>query len=259
MAQPDMREVATARMLLCAAFVDMALSLALSQSGLLLLELVDRSLINDPTLRIATLLGLFVCIHALHLFCIEVVCSGASLGRLAIGAQVSDANGAPLPLGLRLNRFVRKITFFGLSGLSAQGLAYYHRMGGIEWTHALDNARPIATKRVEDWQLRVKGGAHAGLKVRLGDLKGFQQNAMVVIGRSSKSDLALPRSDRVSSRHCVLRSRNGELYLADTGSKGEGSTNKTWVRGKSIKPRDWVPMGNITEFNAADVPIEILR
>ena len=88
----------------------------------------------------------------------------------------------------------------------------------------------------EDIHLLVAiDGAMEGERIEVGGDK-------LVLGRSSKADVRISDA-QVSSTHCVVRVRDGEIRVTDVGS-----TNGTFVDGERVAPTGSVALGSVLEI-----------
>ncbi|KQB12748.1 FHA domain-containing protein [Rhodobacter capsulatus] len=164
----------------------------------------------------------------------DVVLSGHSPGRIALGLSMRDREGRPLSLPRRITRAIGRVMFGGLTGLRVTGLAGYDRMAGTVWYGPL-GVPPTAARRIA-----FLNGRLAGRSVALGKLPGYAPAAPIRIGRDRKW-AQLPLDDpRVSGQHCLLRVEGGMAHVRDLGSQ-----NGTLINGRPVTPQKWsaVPPG----------------
>jgi ABC-type multidrug transport system ATPase subunit/pSer/pThr/pTyr-binding forkhead associated (FHA) protein len=96
------------------------------------------------------------------------------------------------------------------------------------------------------------GGGRPKHKTVIGQLQlggGAPGGAQKTIGRTPDNDIQIP-NPQVSSRHAVLHSTGGQLFLED-----RGSANGTYVRGQRIPPGNRVPVQNGEKVFIGPMPL----
>jgi len=86
-------------------------------------------------------------------------------------------------------------------------------------------------------------------QLQLGGGSGGGAGGQKTIGRTPDNDIKIP-SPQVSSRHAVLHSAGGQLFIED-----RGSANGTYVRGQRIPPGQRVPVQNGEKVFIGPMPL----
>ncbi len=240
------REAALARLSLSAAAID-----------LLVITLIVKA-IHRLIPEIPVLYGEFLFWSAVpaawivHLFVVEILAGGWSIGRLCLGLQVADAvTGEPLGKLQRIGRFASILSTFGLRSLSARKLASHHTSSSVSYTSNLSGVLQVRGLGRQDRQssksatpkalvIKVLSGPHANQTVKLATGRTFSRDGYFNVGRDRTwADLVLDADDQVSGNHCRIRVQSGRIWVADWGSNGGGSTNGTYIGARRLKPVDF--------------------
>jgi ABC-type multidrug transport system ATPase subunit/pSer/pThr/pTyr-binding forkhead associated (FHA) protein len=86
-------------------------------------------------------------------------------------------------------------------------------------------------------------------QLQLGGGSGGGAGGQKTIGRTPDNDIKIP-SPQVSSRHAILHSAGGQLFIED-----RGSANGTYVRGQRIPPGQRVPVQNGEKVFIGPMPL----
>ncbi len=86
-------------------------------------------------------------------------------------------------------------------------------------------------------------------QLQLGGGSGGGAGGQKTIGRTPDNDIKIP-SPQVSSRHAILHSTGGQLFIED-----RGSANGTYVRGQRIPPGQRVPVQNGEKVFIGPMPL----
>ena len=95
------------------------------------------------------------------------------------------------------------------------------------------------------------GAAKPKHKTVIGELKLDQGGGQKSIGRTPDNDIQIP-SPQVSSKHALLHSTGGQLFVED-----RNSANGTYVRGQRIPPGQRVPVQNGEKVFIGPMPLVI--
>lgn len=196
----------------------------------------------------------------LHLFVVEVLLSGNSAGRFFCGLSVAQVPPAKSSIVWRAKRFLSILTRFGLGSLNPNRLPGYNRAEDLVFKSDIAGAAvsapktpsapvrtPVPSRRQDDrsvhaptasphkFRLDILKGPHKGQTVALAEGRNFAKQGIFRIGRDPAwADLVLDKDPRISSRHCILSFRNGQLTITDGNGEGRASTNGISVAGKPI-------------------------
>lgn len=189
-----------------------------------------------------------------HLFVVEVVLSGVSVGRLCCGLSVSSPDaGQPLSLSRRLKRFVDILCRLGLASFNTHTLPAHNRSEMVAFSSDLAGRAVPRTKpgepppaqpapapavRVQAGvpTLVVTGGPHRGVSVAL-------QPGQLNIGRTPGwARLVFDRDRHISARHCRIVLGNGRVLIADGADAGQPSSNGTYLNGRRISSDGFQPI-----------------
>lgn len=211
------------------------------------------------------LLALGAAIVAIHWFLIEVIFAGKSIGRGAVGLELTTKDGRLPGLGAGIIRFIRKLTGFW-RGLVPGRIAPYLRGADIFWRVSLGKQSSNSDRRSvppprpapHDWKIQVANGPLQGKIFRLTNSRNFRNTGRFKIGSSSSwSDLSLKGCIRVSRRHAEIRRNGNSLIIFDVGTDGRGSTHGTKVHGRQVPPGGSLPLGNADHVKIADINLRI--
>lgn len=252
------QEKSLAKLSLAAMFLDLLICVSAWQSL--------RAITGDIVLQSVALTGiaLFLAVSAFYVFLFEVLLNGRSIGRLCLGLSIAPCGGGErLSLGQRMRRFLAIVSGFGLRSLNPNKLPSHNCSEWIIFRSDLAGVAPTRSKSTQSkvsvrapeksasdttstggrLVVRVVAGPHVGTALRLTDASTFAVDGIFKIGRlTGWGDLVLSRDNKVSQRHCRLSYRAGQLYAADGANATSPSRNGTFVGGKRIGAREFVPL-----------------
>lgn len=251
-----------AKLLMAAALVDLVAVLFLTKTfGRIVVSVLNtqnRRSGNQAETGLSFLTGLpneaifillFGVIFAVYWVFMETIMGGRTIGRALLGLHMCDAAGAPFGSGRRMTRGLRKVTSLGLPGLQISGPARYDRNSGCVWHGSM---APRSVGAIETWVLVLTTPDKKRKTAPLSQISSFRNTKTIKIGRDPNwADLVLPADSRASAKHCILSVRGGRLMLADNNS-----SNGTFLAGKRLKPKTWVPLSGTEEFKAADIKMQ---
>lgn len=195
----------------------------------------------------------------LHLFIVEVLLSGHSIGRLCCGLSVGHARPAAATIGWRMKRFILILSKFGLGSLNPGRLAAYNRAKDTVFKSDLAGVLPEKLKQPADIKpgspssrpkpsnsgpklqdptapsAYVIAGPNKGISALINLKAGVAETGALKIGRDATwANLVLSKDGKVSAKHCIIYVRNGRYIIIDGDGAGRASTNGTTVNGTRI-------------------------
>lgn len=254
------QEKALAKLSLAAICIDLLLSISFWRMGM---EFLAGPRL-PPYVAPLALVGVMV----LHLFAVEVLFGGRSLGRLCCGLTVSSTRSAnEMPIFQRLTRFVSILMRFGLGSLNPNRLPSYNCVEGVCFRSDLAGEAAVRSKdsravtgaqspasarsggkagagktagapldrRIRGARLIVTAGPHKGADILLASGKSFLGAGIFNVGRTAGwSDFAFDQDSRVSSRQCRIYRKGDSLFVADGPETSKPSRNGTFLNGKPV-------------------------
>jgi hypothetical protein len=265
------KEKALAKLSLAAISIDLLLSISLWRLGMDYLAPERRPQFVAP-------IALF-CVMIAHLFVVEVLFGGHSLGRLCCGLTISSAQGGEgMPFFQRIKRFILILTRFGLGSLNPNRLPSYNCSAGVIFRSDFVGQAPVRNKganppiatpvaakprsserRREGPVLRVTAGPHSGTEIALSSGSFFAENGLFHIGRTAGwADFTFDKDARVSSRQCRIYARDGKLFVADGEAAGKPSRNGTLVNGKALSTDSFQPLASGASIRIGESAFELI-
>lgn len=268
------QEKSLAKLSLAAMFLDLLICVSVWQSL--------RATAGDIVLQSVALTGivLFLAVCALYVFLFEVLLNGRSIGRVCLGLSVAPCGGGErLSFSQRIRRFLAIVSGFGLRSLNPNRLPSHNCSEWIIFRSDLAGVAPTRSKSTQGkvsvrapeksasvttstggrLVVRVVAGPHVGTALRLTDASTFATDGIFKIGRlAGWGDLALSRDKKVSQRHCRLKYKSGQVYVADGASSTNPSSNGTYVGGQRIGAREFVPLSLGKELQLGDSRLVVI-
>lgn len=243
-----------ARLLWSAALLDAVVAVAMVAVAWPFVEAVNTSLglprpSSSPIYFALAAIVLFLVCLALYWFITEVFLRGRTLGRVCLMLEMRRQDDGKRPaMGTVTNRAVRKLSCLGMSGLGLNKAAPYDSKCGLVWHSPM---APVQASSVRNWTISILSGANKGKKHAVGRLPNFSKSRQIKIGRDPAwADIVMDEDPRISSRHATLRFGKQGWQVCDNGS-----TNKTFVGGQEIQPRQWARVPKGAELSLAGVRI----
>lgn len=259
---------ASSKLLWAASFLDAMLILVTMQIlGPLVVALIDLA---SPRLATATMrldaelrgaveaiIGIisFVLLLIVYWLVTEIVLGGRTFGRMCLMMELRQRGGQVPTMGQLTKRGMRKMMTLGFSGMRFGGLDSHDEKNGLAWASPLAAGRLSATR---NWKIQVLSGHYAGTSHVVDRLPGYKEKQLITIGRDPVwSNLTLDSEERVSNQHALIRSGARGWEIKDYGG-GRGSSNKTYLNGRAIKPGFWQVIGPKDAIAIANVKIQLV-
>lgn len=226
----------------------------------------------DQSYGFISFLLAFIFSAVLHLFVVEIVLGGFSVGRFCTGLSIRNSLTGDSPsLVYRFKRFTQIVACLGLNSLRSKTLAGYNKeeTGCLcsDWIEFNSNSavfsEPIKGKvqfanSAKGPTLSVISGPEKGKVIAISEGREFKRKGTFIIGREpSKCDLALSEDKSVSRVHCRIVKKDKKFLIADGANSKSRSSAGTFLNGKVLATSNGYMLSNGDKLKLGATTVQI--